>query len=328
MSEQTVYGVYLFIRVSRADIKNLQEYDAIVRRVRTFASNKRWSNACNGDLSFYRKVRDKLLFGPVGELMLQDQAVLKLVVPEVIKNDILKNFHDRIDHSGIDKTLTEISSRYVWPEMQADVRAFIGSCHVCQISKPNLKPKQPPLRQSETEIFSHELLAFDLIDPLPVTDRDHRYVLVGTDLFIKKIYTAPLTSEYADTISNEIERIVCANPVLPTAVLTDHGREFFGVTSLCDSFGIRYNKSQPYHPQTNGGVERMNQTLKQRLVEIDNNTNWDERLHHKTHSINRSKNVVTGHSPFELETGLTGRTCSIPLKCNVSMQWIPDLNGA
>ena len=89
------------IRVSRADIKNLQENDAIVGRVRTFASNDRWPNACDGDLRFYKKLRDKLLFGPAGELMLQDEAVLKLV-PQIIKNDILKNYHDRIGHQGID----------------------------------------------------------------------------------------------------------------------------------------------------------------------------------------------------------------------------------
>ena len=302
------------IRVSRADVKTLQENDAIVGRVRNFTSNERWPNDCNGALNFYKKLRDKLLFGPAGELMLQDETTLKLVVPEVIKNDILKNYHDRIGHPGIDKTLTEISSRYVWPEMQTDVRAFISSCHVCQISKPNLKPKQPPLGQSETAAFPHELLAFDLIGPLPVTDRDYRYVLVGTDLFTKKIYTAPLTSKHADTISMEIERILCANPVLPKSILTDHGREFFGVTTLCESFGIQHNKSPPYHPQTNGAVERMNQTLKQRLFELDNNANWDERLNQITHSINCSKNVVTGYSPFELETGVKGQNLFDPIE--------------
>ena len=302
------------IRVSRADIKNLQENDVIVGRVRTFTSNERWPNACDGDLEFYKKHRDRLLFGPSGELMLQDKTELKLVVPEVIKNDILKNYHDRIGHPGIDKTLTEVSSRYVWPNIEADVRTFISSCHACQISKPNLKPKQPPLGQSETATYPHELFAFDLIGPLHVTDRENRYVLVGTDLFTKKIYTAPLTSKHAETISMEIERFICANPTLPTAILTDHGREFFGVTSLCESFGIRHNKSPPYHPQTNGAVERMNQTLKQRLFEIDNNANWDERLHQITHSINCSKNVVTGYSPFELETGLKGQNVFDPIE--------------
>ena len=310
------------IRVSRADVKNLQENDAIVGRVRNFTSNERWPNDCTGALGFYKKLRDKLVFGPAGELMVQDETAFKLVVPDVIKNDILKNYHDRIGHPGIDKTLTEISSRYVWPEIQADVRAFISSCHVCQISKPNLKPKQPPLGQSETAAFPNELLAFDLIGPLPVTDRDYRYVLVGTDLFTKKIYTAPLTSKHADTISMEIERILCANPVLPTSILTDHGREFFGVTSLCESFGIQHNKSPPYHPQTNGAVERMNQTLKQRLFELDNTTNWDERLNQITHSINCSKNAVTGYSPFELETGVKGQN----LFDHIEMQRQPALD--
>ena len=107
--------------------------------------------------------------------------------------------------------------------------------------------------------------------------------------------------------SEKIEKIICNNPILPTSILTDHGKEFFGVTPLCDALGIRHNKSPPYHPQTNGAVERMNQTLKQRLFELDGTTTWDERLPRITHAINCSNNVVTGFSPFELETGLRGQ---------------------
>ena len=58
------------IRVSRADIKNLQENDVTVGRFRTFTSNEPWPNAFNADLSFYKKLRDKLLFEPTGELMI------------------------------------------------------------------------------------------------------------------------------------------------------------------------------------------------------------------------------------------------------------------
>ena len=65
-------------------------------------------------------------------------------------------------------------------------------------------------------------------------------------------------------------------------------------------------KSAPYHPQTNGAVERANQTLKSRIYASDNETTWDDALDEILHSINCSENVVTGFSPFQIETGLQG----------------------
>ena len=54
----------------------------------------------------------------------------------------------------------------------------------------------------------------------------------------------------------------------------------------------------------------MNQTLKQRLFELDGADTWDQRLSRITHAINCSSNAVTGFSPFELETGLKGQNLS------------------
>ena len=179
------------IQITRADVKIMQENDEILSRLRNFLSNDRWPNICNGDLEFYRQRRNDLFFGAAGEIMLKENNDFKLLVPDIIKKEILQNYHDKVGHPGIEKTLTEIASRYVWPSMRHDIEAFIKSCHICQISKPNLKPKQPPLGLSQTAKFPHELLAFDLIGPLPVTDRDNRYALFGTDLFTKKIYALP-----------------------------------------------------------------------------------------------------------------------------------------
>ena len=131
-----------------------------------------------------------------------------------------------------------------------------------------------------------DFLAFDLIGPLPVTDRDHKYALVGTDLFSKKIYATPLISKHAETIRLEKERVICSNLLIPSVVLTDHGTEFNDVTTLCDSLGIEHRKSPPYHPQANGAVERANRTLKQRLFDVDDSESWDLKLSAICNAIN------------------------------------------
>ena len=298
------------IRVTKSEIANLQENDELLKNIRTYAANDRWPNEQDENVKFFSKQRSNIVFGTSGEMLIKTPLGVKIVVPRGIQAELIRTYHDDIGHPGIDKTLSELGTRYIWPRMESDVKKFIQTCHHCQISKPNLKPKQPPLGLSHTPCQPFESLSFDLIGPLAMTDREHKYCLVGTDLFSKKIYAAPLCSKQSDEVQEQIEKIIFSQPFMPRRLLSDNGLEFVGLTPFCDEYGIRYSHSPPYHPQTNGSVERMNQTLKQRLFEVGQEDTWDIRLTRIVHAINCSKNAVTGFSPFELETGYFGQNAN------------------
>ena len=53
-------------------------------------------------------------------------------------------------------------------------------------------------------------------------------------------------------------------------LLTDNGLNFISKTKqkYCEITGIKQIRTSPYHPQTNGMVERFNATLKQRSLHI------------------------------------------------------------
>ena len=57
-----------------------------------------------------------------------------------------------------------------------------------------------------------------------------------------------------------------------------------------------------YHPQSNGLVERLNQTIQSILLKVvnDHQNNWDELLDPVLFAIRTSRQKSTKYTPFEI----------------------------
>ena len=53
--------------------------------------------------------------------------------------------------------------------------------------------------------------------------------------------------------------------------MSDQASEFTGqvISELCDLLGITKIRMSPYHPQTNGAIERVHQTLRRMIAKMD-----------------------------------------------------------
>lgn len=74
---------------------------------------------------------------------------------------------------------------------------------------------------------------------------------------------------------------------------------------LHKQLGIHSIRTSPYHPQTDGLVERFNQTLKRMLRKFvsDNGKDWDKWLPFLLYAYREVPQASTGFSPFELLYG-------------------------
>ena len=96
-------------------------------------------------------------------------------------------------------------------------------------------------------------------------------------------------------------------------VVSDQGREFVNKLSehLYHLTNTHHRISTAYHPQTNGLVERFNQTLQRALLKLvrKEQDNWDDYLDGVLFAYRTSKQKSSQATPFEI------MYCRLTIKC-------------
>ena len=100
----------------------------------------------------------------------------------------------------------------------------------------------------------------------------------------------------------------------PTYLVSDQGKAFMDhiITHLGELYGVQKLRTSPYHAQTNGQVECMNQTIIHMIskLEEDKKACLSEHLPELLLAYNATCSAVTGYSPYYL---LFGRRPRIPV---------------
>ena len=128
----------------------------------------------------------------------------------------------------------------------------------------------------------------------------------------------PIPNKNAETIASHFhEEIICRHGC-PKELLSDQGTEFCNlvVNALCKLHGIRHTLSSAYHPQTNGLVERFNQTLKKSLAKLahERNTDWDLLIPSVLFAYRTMTHSTTRYTPFYLTYG---RDATLPIELSI-----------
>lgn len=248
-------------------------------------------------------VRDKLLYKTNYS---KPGARFLLVVPESLRSDVLRAMHDDATsgHFGFVRTLHRTRERFYWPKMYETTKRYVASCETCQRHKRPATAAPGPLQPLTPPSTPFEQVGIDLLGPFPLSNNRNRWIIVCVDHLTRYAETAAIPSSTAASVAVFLLHSVVLRHGPPRVIISDRGRQFTAdaVEELLRMCTTQFRHSTPYHPQTNGLVERTNRTLTNMLAMYvsANHKNWDDVLPFITYAYNTAKHETTDFSPFYL----------------------------
>ncbi|CAG2219860.1 unnamed protein product [Mytilus edulis] len=107
--------------------------------------------------------------------------LIRLYVPEHLREYIVVQYHDNNGHLGIDKTYDSIKLRYYWPGLYKQIYAYVTMCVTCQTR--NLRKVNPPVQEVDIPPYPFAKIALDLSGPYPETLSGTKYIIGFIDLY-------------------------------------------------------------------------------------------------------------------------------------------------
>uniref|UniRef100_A0A9J8ATQ4 Gypsy retrotransposon integrase-like protein 1 n=1 Tax=Cyprinus carpio carpio TaxID=630221 RepID=A0A9J8ATQ4_CYPCA len=228
-----------------------------------------------------------------------------LVVPRSKAVIEIAHAHPMAGHLGAQNTVQGLRDRFHWPGLEAEVRRFCQACPTCQRTSPRTPSPSPLIPLPIIEV-PFERIGMDLVGPLPKSARGHKHILVIVDYATRYPEAIPLRKATTKAIAQELFTLF-SRVGIPSQILTDQGTPFMSrmMADVCKLLKVQQLRTTVYHPQTDGLVQRFNQTLKQMLrrVAAEDKRDWDQMLPYVLFGIREIPQASTGFTPFELLFG-------------------------
>ena len=233
--------------------------------------------------------------------------------PRSLRDTVFNDSHHTTygGHFGITHTHSKLQLHYFWPGMSDFVRDRISACHKCVARKSPVNRHHPMGHVPVSGKF--ERVAMDLLDVSVISAKGFKYILVVCDYFTKYTEAYPLKDKTARSVVDALMDVWLPRYGFPLFLHSDQGKEFDNVMihQLSELLGTVKTKTTPYHPRSDGLVERFNRTLLAMLAMFvsQEHDNWDDLLPFMMLAYNTTVHTSTGYTPYRL---VFGDECNLP----------------
>ena len=159
-----------------------------------------------------------------------------------------------------------------------------------------------------------EKVAMDIMGPFPISDTGNRYILVISDYFTRWVEAYAIPDMTAQVVADKFVSEFITRYGIPDQIHTDQGRDFMSnlFKEMAKLLDVYQTRTTPYHPMSDGLVERLNRTIQQMLKSFisENASDWEDHLPYVLMAYRSSIQESTGCTPNLL---MFGRELSIPI---------------
>ena len=209
-------------------------------------------------------------------------------------------------HGGVRVTFAKLCGSAFWRGMRDTVKAVCASCVECARGKAPAVTRHGVLHPFLVQ-RPLDMVHVDLVGPFNRSSRGNKYVFTMKDRFSRFVMAEPIPDMTTSVVVEAFFTRWVTVLGLPSRVVSDQGAQFTSALfhALCGRLGIAHSKTTPYHPQTNGSVERFHRDLKMRIGAYmrEQGGDWERYLHMVVWATNTSVCVSTGYTPFKVMFG-------------------------
>lgn len=200
---------------------------------------------------------------------------------------------------GRDKLYDRVRQTYAQITREDVARWLRGSENASRYVRPQKRKVVRPIKTTmPRDRFQADLITMSSIK---YNNRHKAFILVVIDHYSKRVWAWPIAKKDAATIAAKFRELFEAGHVC-VVLQTDNGTEFKNETmeALCEGFGVLQVFGSAYSPQSQGCVERFNQTLSRMISKraaLEGTRTWVDFLGELVQEYNRTLHSSTGTTP-------------------------------
>ncbi|KAK7096157.1 hypothetical protein V1264_005490 [Littorina saxatilis] len=171
--------------------------------------------------------------------------------------ETIRKCHEKVGHSGRDKTWSEVRANYAGIKHSV-LDIFLKTCTACTQRQPS---KSPPAGRPMINLEFLLRLQIDLVDMRSQPDGEFKWILHARDHFTKFSWLYPMKTKMAAEVADHLITQFCVFGS-PRIMQSDNGKEFTArvINDLSLLWpGMVIIHGRPRHPESQGCVERGNE---------------------------------------------------------------------
>ena len=320
-SESVVQQIFSKSVITVDKLAEATSDDSVLSTVLSFVKNG-WPSKCalkDKNLHPYYSLRHELWTWNDGKCLARGP---KAIVPDSLRQHVVDMAHQ--GHPGIVRTKQRCREIAWWPRMDTFIYEFVKNCVPCTLTDKRYLDNTP-IPKVHWPSRPWESLQIDIAGEFKAAPSSSRFLLVVTDLHSKW----PEIAMCSDITSSSVIRFLSDLFVrwgIPSFITTDNGTQFTSheFSDFLLRMGIEHVRTPLFTPQANGGVERLNRSIKESLkAQLAEDIPFPIAVQNFLLTYRSTPHALTMKSPAEL---MIGRKLKLPLHSIAPMR--PQLTDA